>query len=379
MLKIGEFSKLSHLTVKALRFYERKGILIPKKVDEQTGYRFYETSQLKEAARIKSYRQLGLTIEELQATNKGINLKEILISKAESLKSQKEEIENRLLIIHHLLNASEMQYQVIEKVIPETIVYYSEVKIKNYSDMMKIIPNLASECIKLNPDIKCTRPPYEFCEYLDKEHKENNILIRHNEAVECMGKESERIKFKIIPTTKVLSIFYKGAYDEIGVAYSFLMKYVEDNGYQVSGRSRECYIDGIWNKESVDEWLTDPRNYDQIFKVYVACFAPEEQKLETLKELPWCRFHKEYLFVEPGDKSVGIKMMVDHFKGNYKDVVVFGDEKNDLSMFRDEWTSIAMGNAIDELKEKATYVTTPCDQDGIYNACVHFGWIKEND
>ena len=63
MLKIGEFSKLSHLTVKALRFYERKGILIPKKVDEQTGYRFYETSQLKEAARIKSYRQLGLTIE----------------------------------------------------------------------------------------------------------------------------------------------------------------------------------------------------------------------------------------------------------------------------------------------------------------------------
>ena len=99
----------------------------------------------------------------------------------------------------------------------------------------------------------------------------------------------------------------------------------------------------------------DPRNYDQIFKVYVACFAPEEQKLETLKELPWCRFHKEYLFVEPGDKSVG----------------------NDLSMFRDEWTSIAMGNAIDELKEKATYVTTPCDQDGIYNACVHFGWIQE--
>ena len=36
-------------------------------------------------------------------------------------------------------------------------------------------------------------------------------------------------------------------------------------------------------------------------------------------------------------------------------------------------------NEIDELKEKATYVTTPCDQDGIYNACVHFDWIKEKD
>ena len=140
---------------------------------------------------------------------------------------------------------------------------------------------------------------------------------------------------------------------------------------QINDFTHDVYMD-----TEVVEGL-DPRNYDQIFKVYVACFAPEEQKLETLKELPWCRFHKEYLFVEPGDKSVGIKMMVDHFKGDYKDVVVFGDEKNDLSMFRDEWTSIAMGNAIDELKEKATYVTTPCDQDGIYNACVHFGWIQE--
>ena len=257
MLKIGEFSKLSHLTVKALRFYERKGILIPKKVDEQTGYRFYETSQLKEAARIKSYRQLGLTIEELQATNKGINLKEILISKAESLKSQKEEIENRLLIIHHLLNASEMQYQVIEKVIPETIVYYSEVKIKNYSDMMKIIPSLKKEFLELNPQIKCTKPPYEFCEYLDKEHKETDIMIRHHEAIKGIGMESNRIKFKKIPATKVLSLFYKGAYDEIGKAYSFLMKYVEENDYHVCGLARECYIDGIWNKKSVDEWLTE--------------------------------------------------------------------------------------------------------------------------
>ena len=119
----------------------------------------------------------------------------------------------------------------------------------------------------------------------------------------------------------------------------------------------------------------DPKDFDKIYKVYVACYAPEEEKLETLKELPWCRFHQEYLFVEPGDKSVGIKMMVDHFDGDYSDVVVFGDEKNDLSMFTDEWTSIAMGNAIDALKAKAAYITDDCDKDGIYNACKHFGWI----
>ena len=40
MLKIGEFSKLSYLTIKALRFYEKDGLLIPQKVDQKTGYRF---------------------------------------------------------------------------------------------------------------------------------------------------------------------------------------------------------------------------------------------------------------------------------------------------------------------------------------------------
>ena len=79
-------------------------------------------------------------------------------------------------------------------------------------------------------------------------YKETDIMICRYEAVESIGKESARIKFKKLPATKALSLFYKGAYDEIGEAYSFLMKCVEDNDYHVSGLARECYIDGIWNK-----------------------------------------------------------------------------------------------------------------------------------
>lgn len=67
MLKIGEFSKLSHITVKALRFYEKQGLLVPASIDKWTGYRFYETSQLERAAKIKAYRQLDLSIDEIKA------------------------------------------------------------------------------------------------------------------------------------------------------------------------------------------------------------------------------------------------------------------------------------------------------------------------
>ncbi len=257
MLRIGEFSKLSHLTVKALRFYEKEGLLLPVSTDEWTGYRYYETSQLEEAARIRAYRQLDLSIEEIRAIQNGADQKLILSAKAEILGIQKAEIDVRLSIINHILEEKEMRYQVTIKEIPEVIVYTSEERLAKYSDMMQYIPAIGEECRKLNPGLKCAEPPYEFCEYPEEEHRENDVLIRHNEAVVSFGKENDKIKFRRIPATRVLSIFHKGSYDEIGEAYAYIMKYAEENGYQVAGLARECYIDGIWNKDSVDEWLTE--------------------------------------------------------------------------------------------------------------------------
>ena len=117
----------------------------------------------------------------------------------------------------------------------------------------------------------------------------------------------------------------------------------------------------------------DPRAYDKIYKAYIACLPGEERKLNTLKELPWCRYHNEYFFVEPTDKSVGIKQMMDRLGADYSDAIVFGDALNDMSMFIDDWTKVAMGNACPELKARADLVTTNVEDNGIYNACVTLG------
>ncbi len=67
--------------------------------------------------------------------------------------------------------------------------------------------------------------------------------------------------------------------------------------------------------------------------------------------------------------------MIKTIHGKVEDVVVFGDDYNDLVMFRPEWTSIAMGNACDALKKKADFVTKASYDDGIEYACRHYGWI----
>ena len=51
-LKIGEFSRLMQITVKTLRHYEQKELLIPKEVDEWTGYRYYSIDQMLEMSNI---------------------------------------------------------------------------------------------------------------------------------------------------------------------------------------------------------------------------------------------------------------------------------------------------------------------------------------
>ena len=127
-------------------------------------------------------------------------------------------------------------------------------------------------------------------------------------------------------------------------------------------------------KTIVDENL-DLDKIDIIYKAYIACTVENEGQIENLQNVPFARYQDTYVFVEPDDKSVGIKSILDYYHAPYEDAVVFGDNKNDLKMFRDEWTSIAMGNAIDELKERATFVTKDAVDDGIAYACKHFNWI----
>ena len=257
MFKIGEFSKLSMLTIKALRFYEKEGLLIPAHVDEWSGYRYYEASQLETAATIKALRQLDFSLEEIKAHLSGVPLQDTLRAKKSELQQRRIDISTRISIINYLMEESEMKYQAVIKEIDECIVYSEERTLERYSDVTMLVLESAQECLRLNPGIECTKPDYGFCEYLDGEHKETNMRVRYSQAVTKMGVGNERISFRVLPATKAICIYHKGAYDQLGEAYAYIYRYAMENGYQVAGFHRECYIDGIWNKENVEDWLTE--------------------------------------------------------------------------------------------------------------------------
>ncbi|MDF2888384.1 MAG: MerR family transcriptional regulator, partial [Lacrimispora sp.] len=54
MLKIGDFSKLSRISIRMLRHYDEIGLMTPRSTDHFTGYRYYSEDQLLKAVRINS-------------------------------------------------------------------------------------------------------------------------------------------------------------------------------------------------------------------------------------------------------------------------------------------------------------------------------------
>lgn len=76
-------------------------------------------------------------------------------------------------------------------------------------------------------------------------------------------------------------------------------------------------------------------------------------------------------------KAVGIKELVKVLGKDIKDTVAFGDGRNDIEMIEETGLGIAMGNAVPELKSVAKYITSNIEEEGITEACKHFGFIEE--
>ena len=102
MLKIGEFSKLSRVSIRMLRRYNEVGLLLPAEIDPITGYRYYSEDQLPAAGRITALRVMGFglaAIEQLLATwEEPVALEAILDAKQARLQEEAALAQRRLLL-----------------------------------------------------------------------------------------------------------------------------------------------------------------------------------------------------------------------------------------------------------------------------------------
>jgi DNA-binding transcriptional MerR regulator len=121
-ISIGEFARRSRLSVKALRLYDEREVLVPARVDEASGYRYYDTGQLEEARLVAMLRQLDMplaAIRELLACDPGDAAARIAAHwrDVESVHDGRRELADYL--VNQLSGKRSVMYEVATREIPE--------------------------------------------------------------------------------------------------------------------------------------------------------------------------------------------------------------------------------------------------------------------
>lgn len=158
--------------------------------------------------------------------------------------------------------------------------------------------------------------------------------------------------------------------------FPFCISQADDFYFLVQDKQKLPEFKDTFIKDFIKEEAFDPSKLEKIKRLMVFISREDQKRLTTFEDLVPQRYDDAYVMIEFDDKFKGISHLMKQLEAPIEDVIVFGDGENDIKMFKQAPISIAVGNAIDELKAVATYTTARSDEDGIRKACKKFGWIS---
>lgn len=251
MFSIGEFSKITGLTVKTLRFYHEQRLLIPTHVETGSGYRFYSGAKVETARIITALRELGFSLAEIS---------EIVGSHTDDasilsfLQARRDEIRTRMQTDRQVVRTldriisieqeakiamSSAKYSVEEKEVEPLLIAGIRMKGK-YSDcgtgFGRIGKNfgryMAGKGMLLHFDSEYHADDADF---------EVAVPVRSGARI---GTKKDGIEVRELPGGTCLSLLHLGPYEQIGRSYEKILNYAKDRGIEFSCPSREIYLKG---------------------------------------------------------------------------------------------------------------------------------------
>ena len=257
LYKIGMFAAMNHVTVKALRFYEEQGLLIPALIHPETGYRYYTLSQMEVLHQITALKLAGFTLEEIARINAGADEEAVLLKKKAELLAKISELTRQIAVVDGYLSKRKngLSSPVLVKTIPETTVAAMKIRIESYDCLFDRMPEMGALMEKVG--CECAIPEYCFTNYLEPGYKDEDVLVEICESVVAAKEETGGLYFRTLPEIQAACIFHKGSYRSFAESYETVLKYIEENGYEIAGEIRESYIDGVWNQDDESQWLSE--------------------------------------------------------------------------------------------------------------------------
>jgi DNA-binding transcriptional MerR regulator/effector-binding domain-containing protein len=244
---IGEFSQVTGLSVKTLRFYHEKGILVPSSVDEATGYRFYDSSKIEKARVIMRLRAMEFSIEDI-ATVLGkcsdeADILNYLEQQKNALQQRIQEDRDIVRLLNEIIAKEKSARQILEgnhftveeKVFEPMLVASIRMKGK-YRDCGAGFARLGKAvgryicgkalCLYYDAEYRDDDANFEPCFPIRKEVTANGVSIRTLAGGRC------------------LSLIHRGPYDQLGRSYAKILKAAGERQWKIALPTREIYLKG---------------------------------------------------------------------------------------------------------------------------------------
>lgn len=264
MLKIGNFSKLSRISIRMLRHYDELDLLKPMEVDRFTGYRYYRESQLLEAERIQCLKSMGFSLnlirEILLKYQNTQEMEHFLVIQRQEMEQKSQEIRQKLRLIDSTIewlrkDGTMKGYDVTLKTVPEFYAASVRQLIPTYADEGLLWKIMMEETAQFH--MQYGNPSYAIAVFHDGEYKEHDVDVEVQQSVQGTYTDTEHVKFKMIPSVQIASAVFKGGYEQIGEVNAAVAKWVNDNGYEYDGLSFNIYHVSPGVTRNPDEYVTE--------------------------------------------------------------------------------------------------------------------------
>ncbi len=262
MLKIGEFSSLSRISIRMLRYYDESNLLKPAYIDKFTGYRYYQESQLTLAGRINALRDMGFGVTAMSGILNGDVevLQQALLLRRSELEEQKRMVYEQLSRLENALrqigkDEYAVKYEVSCKTLPELYVASVRGILPSYYEEGRLWHTMMKETAHM--DMQMDDPRYAMGIYHDGEHRERDVDVEIQLSVKGHYEDTEHVQFKTMPSVLIASAVYTGSYAQVGEVNAAVATWVRDNGYEFDGLSFCIYHVSPNDTRNPDELVTE--------------------------------------------------------------------------------------------------------------------------
>lgn len=258
-LSIGDFSLMTHLSIKTLRYYHQVGLLEPAEVDPDTGYRSYCVEQLPTAQIIQRFRDLGMPIDEVKAVLAAPDLdtrNALIATHLGRLEGELEQTRQAVQSLRNLLEPAHAPISVEHRTLPATqavgiqeVVDRSDLVVWFHGALGELYATIAVQ------GLQPSGPSGGLfaSDLFHYERGEVTIFVPISGKMQTVG----RVSPLVVPAAEVAVTVHDGSLANLNDTYGALGVYVSKHALGVVGPVREYYLVDARATSDATQWRTE--------------------------------------------------------------------------------------------------------------------------